>query len=175
MTGGRLSILTNSPSAHRGPSEHQSKAVDSGGPEKLRAFWRSLDGSSPSWTRADGESTVTLTEDCTQSIENPLGLPSPFRRRYDCSGTQVDEGMLSISMRVWDPVTLLALVESHGFEVTELCGGYEGEEWGVGRELVVVQAALNAPAGWARGGASSQGVARSLQPTSRLCRHPPPL
>jgi hypothetical protein len=40
-------------------------------------------------------------------------------------------------MRVWTPEQLVHLVESHDFEVVELHGGYQGEPWGEGTELVI--------------------------------------
>jgi hypothetical protein len=41
-------------------------------------------------------------------------------------------------MRVWYPDQLLTLIESHGFEVVDRFGGYQGEPWPSGSELVVV-------------------------------------
>ncbi len=41
-------------------------------------------------------------------------------------------------MRVWYPDELIEMIESHGFEITDRFGGYEGDRWREGSELVVV-------------------------------------
>jgi hypothetical protein len=65
-------------------------------------------------------------------------LPELTYRRYDAGGTQTGEAKLRIAMRVWYPNDLIHLIESHGFVVTNRFGGYEGEPWEAGTELVVV-------------------------------------
>jgi len=57
-----------------------------------------------------------------------------FYRSFVTKTTRV----LDIAMRVLYPAELINLVESHGFVVTKRFGGYEGERWGEGSELVVV-------------------------------------
>jgi len=67
----------------------------------------------------------------------PLVLyPELIYRRY--AGDQlVDEAVLSIAMRCYYPDEFLALIEGHGFRVLEKWGGYAGEAYGEGGELVV--------------------------------------
>lgn len=110
-----------------------------GDPEKLKAIWDSLDGREPTWIKPDGEGTVALTENCSRYREDPLTVfPELTYRRYDARGTQIGEAVLNIAMRVWYPGELINLIESHGFAITKRFGGYEGERWGEGSELVVV-------------------------------------
>ena len=109
-----------------------------GDPEKLKALWGSRDGSEPSWTKVVGDETVTLTEVCDRYRDDPLTVyPDLIYRRHDSSGDQVDEAILSVLMRVWYPEQLIDLIESNGFEITGRFGGYQGETWGEGSELVV--------------------------------------
>lgn len=110
-----------------------------GGPDVIKAFWDSRDGSKPAWSQPDGEETVELTDLCTRYREDPLIVyPELCYRRYDVSRQQIDEATLKIAMRVWYPEQLLGLIESHGFEITERFGGYQGEAWRKGSELIVV-------------------------------------
>ncbi len=109
-----------------------------GGFEELKAFWDSRDGRKPTWSQPDGNDTVEMTDICTRYSEDPLIVyPELNYRRYDASGAWIDEAVLKIAMRVWFPDELLALIESHGFEIIERLGGYEGEPWREGSELVV--------------------------------------
>ena len=49
----------------------------------------------------------------------------------------VEEAVLRIAMRCYYPEELTSLIESHGFRVLEKWGGYAGEEYGEGNELLV--------------------------------------
>jgi hypothetical protein len=58
--------------------------------------------------------------------------------RYDATGTQIGGATLKIAMRVWYPDELISMIESNGFSATARFGGYAGEQWKNGPELVVV-------------------------------------
>jgi hypothetical protein len=49
----------------------------------------------------------------------------------------VDEAVLKIAMRCYYPADLVGLVQSAGFVVRQKWGGYAGEPYGLGTELVV--------------------------------------
>ena len=67
----------------------------------------------------------------------PLVLfPDLIYRRYRNSALE-DEAVSSIAMRCWYPGELLQRIRQEGFDVTERWGGYEGEPWGSGPELIV--------------------------------------
>ena len=110
-----------------------------GGIDELKAFWPARDGSQPCWEKSDGDQTVTMSDDCTRFQCNPtIVYPKLIYRRYNRAGNQIEEAHMDIAMRVWQPNELLDLAKRHGFEVTQRHGGYEGEAWGEGSELVVV-------------------------------------
>ena len=70
--------------------------------------------------------------------ESPLVLyPDLIYRLYGEDGRLDDESELKIPMRCWYPDELLSVVETHGFHVVNRWGGYTGEDWGSGPELVV--------------------------------------
>ncbi|MEM9416170.1 MAG: class I SAM-dependent methyltransferase [Planctomycetota bacterium] len=109
-----------------------------GGYEALKAFWSKRDGTTPCWTRPDGEYTLSMADDCTVFQEDPVAVfPRLIYRRHDKAGDLIDEQVLEIVMRVWQPDELVALVERHGFTLKHRFGGYEGEAWADGPELVV--------------------------------------
>ncbi len=62
--------------------------------------------------------------------------PELIYRMWD--GTElVDEAVMKIAMRCYYPDELIGLVEERGFVITDTWGGYAGEEYGEGPELVV--------------------------------------
>ena len=62
--------------------------------------------------------------------------PELIYRRYH-GEELVDEVALAIPMRCYYPDEFLQLIEAHGFTVTDTWGGYAGEKYGDGGELVV--------------------------------------
>lgn len=109
-----------------------------GGLDELKAFWSPRDGQTPCWTKPDGDHTVTMSDDCRVFRDDPLAVyPKLIYRRYNKHNELIDESIMEIVMRVWQPDELLDLIERHGLKVTQRLGGYEGEPWGQGPELVV--------------------------------------
>ena len=62
--------------------------------------------------------------------------PELVWRRYDREAL-VDEATLQTAMRCYYPDEFAALVSSHGFRIVERWGGYTGEPYGEGPELVL--------------------------------------
>jgi ubiquinone/menaquinone biosynthesis C-methylase UbiE len=62
--------------------------------------------------------------------------PELVYRRFHGDET-VEEAILPLAMRCYYPDDLTSAIESRGFRVLEKWGGYEGEEYGKGGELVV--------------------------------------
>lgn len=62
--------------------------------------------------------------------------PELIYRKYQ-EGKLVEEVVLKIPMRCYYPDEFAALVESYGFEIMNRWGGYRGEEYGQGSELVI--------------------------------------
>lgn len=109
-----------------------------GGYEKLSEFWSSRDGTNVEWEKTLGEDTVTFSDDCRIFADNPVRVyPKLIYRRYNPAGEMLDESVLEIVMRVWQPEELIELVERHGFTITNQFGGYEDEPWLEGTELVL--------------------------------------
>lgn len=63
--------------------------------------------------------------------------PEIIYRRYDATGALEHEAVLKIAMRCWYPDELEKMVTDAGFRVTDRWGGYAGEAWGAGPELVI--------------------------------------
>ena len=57
--------------------------------------------------------------------------------QYWFDGELIEESLMELSMRVWYPNQLLDLIETNGFEILDTWGGYQGEKYGKGPELVI--------------------------------------
>ena len=62
--------------------------------------------------------------------------PELIYRRYR-DDALVDEAVLKIAMRCYYPEELLNLIAAHGFRVANMYGGFAGEQYGEGPELIV--------------------------------------
>jgi SAM-dependent methyltransferase len=67
--------------------------------------------------------------------EKFIFYPTLIDRYYE-DGRLMDESTMEIAMRCYTPDGFLRLIESHGFRILRKWGGYDGEEYGVGPELV---------------------------------------
>jgi SAM-dependent methyltransferase len=71
-------------------------------------------------------------------VPEPLVFyPEFIYRLYARSGQLEKETVMSLPMRCWYPDDFAGVVREHGFEITGKWGGYLGEPWGEGPELVV--------------------------------------
>lgn len=68
--------------------------------------------------------------------DNLIVYPELMYRSYD-GDTLVDEAVLNVSMRCYYPDQFADLIESKGFKILDRWGGYAGERYGEGPELVV--------------------------------------
>ncbi len=62
--------------------------------------------------------------------------PELVYRRYEADQL-VDEAVLEIALRCYYPEELLSLIADHGFRIVNRWGGYAGEPYGEGPELIV--------------------------------------
>lgn len=109
-----------------------------GGFDALAEFWDARDGSTVAATFALDEDRVDLFEDCRVYKSDPARVyPKLIYRRHNPAGERTDEAVLDIVMRVWQADELIELVERNDFKVTQRFGGYQGEPWDEGPELVV--------------------------------------
>lgn len=89
------------------------------------------------WEVEDGDTQVRCYDRRKRLQEEPLVVfPELVYRRFQ-DGKQVGEAVLRIAMRCYYPQELIDLVEGNGFKVTGKWGGYAGEVYGDGPELVV--------------------------------------
>ncbi len=89
------------------------------------------------WEVADGDTTVRCYDRRPRVQAEPLVLfPELIYRRY-VEEQVVAEATLKIAMRCYYPEEFVQLIASKGFEVVDRWGGYGGEAYGVGPELVV--------------------------------------
>ena len=121
-----------------------------GGAAILNAFYpnRPPDEMRRTWCNTgehlDGETALPDGGRMVRSHRRPRLQPHPLvcypeliYRQYAASGALEDEAVLKIAMRCWYPEELEKLVSDHGFRVTDRWGGYKGETWGQGSELVI--------------------------------------
>jgi SAM-dependent methyltransferase len=89
------------------------------------------------WEVALTGGRLTCHDRRRQLNRHPLVLyPELVWRRYDREAL-IDEATLQIAMRCYYPDEFAALVTSHGFRIVEPWGGYAGEPYGEGPELVL--------------------------------------
>ena len=69
--------------------------------------------------------------------ENPFVLYPTIISRYFVDDKLETESRFTIPMRVYYPDEFKQLIEKHRFSILDSWGGYEGEEYGKGTELVV--------------------------------------
>lgn len=88
------------------------------------------------WEAPYGSHTVRVHDRrLAMDRERMVLYPELIWREYD-GDHLVDEARLQICMRVYYPDEFVRLVASHGFKVVDRWGGYAGEPYGEGPELV---------------------------------------
>lgn len=89
------------------------------------------------WTKHDGADVIQHSIRYGGVREDPLTLyPDQIYRRFR-SERLVEEAVSSPPMRVYYPDELRESIEQAGFRITNQWGGYSGETFGEGPELVV--------------------------------------
>ena len=89
------------------------------------------------WRKHDGADVIQHSVRYGGVREDPLTLyPDQIYRRFR-SGELVEEAVSSPPMRVYYPDELVETIEQAGFLITDRWGGYHGETFGEGPELVV--------------------------------------
>ncbi|MEM6551032.1 MAG: class I SAM-dependent methyltransferase [Planctomycetota bacterium] len=105
-------------------------------PEGLAARWSKRDAS----TYDEKQTSVGLLrmrDDCRRfRLDPPIVYPVLIYERIE-DGRVVDRVEMPVSMRVWYADELERLVTDAGFRITGRYGGYSGEVWDEGPELVI--------------------------------------
>ncbi len=105
-------------------------------PAVLAEKWSSV-AENLNWEVPTPEGKITCSDRrAAMDAEKMILYPELIYRRY--AGDQlVDEAVLKIVMRCYYPEQFIRLIEDHGFRIVNCWGGYAGEIYGEGPELVV--------------------------------------
>jgi hypothetical protein len=87
-------------------------------------------------TLPNGDLLVSFDTRKVMDAEKQVLHPEVIHRLYR-DGKLIDEHINPICMRYYYPDEFKSLISSHGFKITSTWGGYKGETYGEGRELVV--------------------------------------
>jgi SAM-dependent methyltransferase len=95
-------------------------------------------GEIPAWERTLPDGSVVVHTEKKQRMDkvNLVLYPEMIYRTYR-DGVLVHEFVQNIKMKCYGPDEFRALVTSHGFEIVSEWGGYAGETYGIGPELVL--------------------------------------
>ena len=104
--------------------------------ESMIATW-ATPGEHQTWEVQTDDGVVTCYDRRVRVQTDPLVLYPELIYRRSVDGEVVDEAILRIAMRCFYPDEFVKRIEGAGFRVTNTWGGYAGEEYGVGSELVV--------------------------------------
>ena len=108
------------------------------GPEEMRATWCVAEEQLDSEVTLPNGGRLVRHHRRPRLQADPLVVyPEIVYRRYDAAGALEDESVLKIAMRCWYPDELEKLITDSGFRITDRWGGYAGEAWGEGPELVI--------------------------------------
>ena len=104
--------------------------------EALVREWVS-DQENKAWEVETEDGRVVCYDVRRRLTPDPLVLyPELIYRRF-VGEEMVEEEVLPIPMRCFYPQEFVSLIEAQGFTICEKSGGYAGEEYGAGNELVV--------------------------------------
>jgi SAM-dependent methyltransferase len=104
---------------------------------ELRRIWAEKREESVEWDVPAGAGRLIRSSRVRRvHPEKFVFYPTLIDRYYE-GGRLVEESVADIAMRCYTPDGFLRLIESHGFRIRRKWGGYDGEEYGVGPELVV--------------------------------------
>jgi len=105
-------------------------------PEELLSRWQEKEESF-SWEKPYGSGLLKHFEIRKAIQRDPLVLYPELIYRYYENDSLVDEVRFVPPMRVYYAEEFIDLIRAHGFEIVATWGGYKGEAYGEGTELVV--------------------------------------
>ena len=105
-------------------------------PEELKKQWGTKDENLSWEVPVEGGRLACYDRRASIDAEKLILYPELIYRRYE-GETLVDESVLKILMRCYYPDTFEKLIVEHGFTILNRWGGYEGEIYGQGPELVI--------------------------------------
>jgi cyclopropane fatty-acyl-phospholipid synthase-like methyltransferase len=105
-------------------------------PEELLSRWQETEESF-NWEQPYGNGLLKHFERRKELQRDPLVLYPELIYRYYENDSLIDEVRFVPPMRVYYAEEFKGLIRTHGFEIIEAWGGYRGEAYGEGSELVV--------------------------------------
>lgn len=105
-------------------------------PEDLKKQWVTKDEKLSWEVPVEGGRLACYDRRASIDVEKLILYPELIYRRYE-GETLVDESVLKILMRCYYPDTFEKLIVEHGFTILNRWGGYKGEIYGQGSELVI--------------------------------------
>ena len=105
-------------------------------PEALRREWCTQDEHLAWETWVEGARITCHDRRPRMDLDKLVLHPELIYRRYEGDVLR-DETVLKIAMRCYYPEEFERIIRSHGFKIVARWGGYEGEAYGIGPELVV--------------------------------------
>ena len=105
-------------------------------PEALRKQWFSTEENLSWEVPVEGGRVVCYDRRARMDVEKLILYPELIYRRYE-GETLAEESLLKIVMRCYYPDRFEKLILEHGFIILDRWGGYEGEVYGQGPELVI--------------------------------------
>lgn len=103
----------------------------------LRQRWNSQGKDSVAWEQAAGNGKVIGYERISRVHSHKLIIYPALTYRYFEGDELKDEAVLNIAMRCYYPTEFEKLIAGHGFGALNKWGGYNGEAYGNGPELVI--------------------------------------
>jgi SAM-dependent methyltransferase len=105
--------------------------------EELKRSWCNP-GEELCWEKALSDGTRVVHSEWYESMdsEKMVLYPRLIYRKYK-GDELLEEFVQRIKMRCYYPDEFKALIEEHGFQITASWGGYEGQAYGAGKELVL--------------------------------------
>jgi hypothetical protein len=105
-------------------------------PEALRKQWFSTEENLSWEVPVEAGRVVCYDRRARMDVEKLILYPELIYRRYE-GETLAEESLLKIVMRCYYPNGFKKLILEHGYKILTCWGGYEGEVYGQGSELVI--------------------------------------
>jgi hypothetical protein len=105
-------------------------------PEELQKRWATTEENLSWEVPVEGGRVACYDRRARMNAEKLILYPELIYRRYK-GETLLEESILKIVMRCYYPDTFEKLILEHGYTILNLWGGYEGEVYGQGPELVI--------------------------------------
>ena len=105
-------------------------------PDEMRRLWATPEENLSWEVPVEGGRLACYDRRARMDEEKLILYPELIYRRYE-GETLVDESVLKIVMRCYYPEQFEKLILDHGFVILEHWGGYDGEIYGQGPELVI--------------------------------------